>query len=128
MSNRRKIGILGEKLSQDYLREKGYIIKECNYRKKCGEIDIIATDKKGILTFFEIKTRTNNKFGTPSEAVTTTKQLKILKTVDFYLKENPVFLNCEYHIDVISVYLNYRTRLASLIHLKNAIFELDFED
>ena len=42
MYERRKTGIIGEKVACDYLKNKGYTIIERNFRCKMGEIDIIA--------------------------------------------------------------------------------------
>ena len=40
--NRRKFGIIGEKIAQGYLKNKGYTIVKTNYYTQRGEIDIIA--------------------------------------------------------------------------------------
>jgi len=127
MVNGREIGLLGEKIAGQYLKNSGYAILQFNYRDRCGEIDIIAIDQDKILTFFEVKTRTSGKFGSPEESVTAKKQLKILKTVDSFIKENAVFLYHKYHIDVISVQLNFLTRKARIKHIKNAISDISFE-
>lgn len=47
-------GSLGEKLAARFLREYGFKIIETNYRRKWGEIDIIA-EKDDILHFVEVK-------------------------------------------------------------------------
>ncbi len=127
MLKRSDIGALGEKIAGRYLAGAGYQIREYNYRCKCGEIDIVALDRGGMLTFIEVKARTGSRFGTPEESVTKPKQLKILKTADSYLKEHAVFLNSGYNIDVIAVYLNFSTRKATIKHIRNAIAEINFE-
>ena len=60
--NKRKFGIIGEKIAQKYLKNNGYKIIENNYYTRNGEIDIIANKEKYIV-FVEVKTRTNEKYG-----------------------------------------------------------------
>ena len=49
-------GKLGEDFTADYLVNNGYDIITRNYRKPCGEIDIVAL-KGDILVFVEVKTQ-----------------------------------------------------------------------
>ena len=44
--NKRKFGIIGEKIAQKYLKNNGYKIIENNYYTRNGEIDIIANKEK----------------------------------------------------------------------------------
>ena len=84
--NKRSFGSLGEELACSYLSANGYKIAEKNYRVgKLGEIDIIAAEGEYIC-FIEVKTRTGNMFGTPSESVGRKKQENIRKLAWIYLK------------------------------------------
>ena len=74
-------GKLGEDAACKYLKKQNYQILERNYRKRYGEIDIIA-QKSNKLIFAEVKTRSGERYGTPSEAVTFSKQQKIIKTAE----------------------------------------------
>lgn len=58
--NKRAVGTLYEKQACEYLKSKGYKILICNYRCKCGEIDIIAKDG-AYLVFCEVKYRKTGK-------------------------------------------------------------------
>ncbi len=104
MNNKVK-GKLGEEIAQSYLVKHGFEIIETNFRySKISEIDIIAK-KQGILHFIEVKTRSNNNFGSPLEAVTKTKLKSIYTCAKYYL------LNCKNNykkvqIDVIGITLN----------------------
>jgi len=54
-SKTQKIGELGEKIAEKFLKNKGFKIVDRNYTRKWGEIDIIT--KKGTkLHFIEVKT------------------------------------------------------------------------
>ena len=48
------VGDIGEHLAAKYLISRHFVIKEKNYRKKWGELDIIA-EKDGMLRFVEVK-------------------------------------------------------------------------
>ena len=50
------LGIGGENIAVSYLLSQGYSIIDRNVRFKCGEIDIIASDKDEIV-FVEVRTR-----------------------------------------------------------------------
>ncbi len=76
-----------EDMACEYLRKKDFSIKQRNYRAVSGEIDIIAIDGK-TLVFIEVKGRSNEKFGSPLEAVNKPKQRKIIKTAICFIKQN----------------------------------------
>jgi putative endonuclease len=79
------LGKQGEAIALDFLRNKGFSIIRKNYRTVFGEIDIIAKDK-GVIVFVEVKTRTDNAFGHPFEAVDQRKREKIRKVALSFLK------------------------------------------
>ncbi len=85
MINKRLLGRSGEDCALHYLKEKGYLILEKNFRTRLGEIDIIAKDNRTIC-FIEVKTRTSSRFGHPLEAITLSKQAKIVRLAMVYLK------------------------------------------
>ncbi|MFH2123642.1 MAG: YraN family protein [Pseudomonadota bacterium] len=89
LSDRRKniLGQRGEDLAARFLLTAGYQIIVRNYRSYYGEIDIIAREAKS-LVFVEVKTRMNELFSHPCEAVTKKKQIKISKVAMAYLAEN----------------------------------------
>lgn len=98
-----EVGNIGEEAATDYLRNKGYFILERKYRRKIGEIDIIAKDKE-TLVFVEVKSRSNTRYGFPGEAVHYHKQQKIIHTALCYLKQmSQDDINCRF--DVMEVFL-----------------------
>ena len=84
---RLSLGRQGEELACKHLRKLGYRILCCNYRRRQGEIDIVAEEGK-VLVFVEVKTRSGLAFGDPLEAVTPRKQSQIARTAMQYLAEN----------------------------------------
>lgn len=97
----KKLGDIGEDIATDFLKSNGYKIEDRNFRKRFGEIDIIAS-KKGILHFIEVKYRKDEGFGTAIEYVTKQKLEKILKTAKSYILENE-YCEIDWRIDVLGI-------------------------
>ena len=79
------LGRVGEKKACAFLKDNGYKILETNYRTPFGEIDIIVEIDK-ITVFVEVKTRSNENYGFPCEAVDNRKQEKYYKIATYYLQ------------------------------------------
>jgi putative endonuclease len=77
-SHQATLGKLGEDEACRELRRRGYAILARGYRTRCGEVDIIARDGD-VLVFVEVKTRSGGAFGSPLEAVTARKRLKLVR-------------------------------------------------
>lgn len=114
------VGRAGEKAACRYLKKNGYHILDCNYQraggKIIGEIDIVA-QKGETIAFVEVKTRKSTAFGLPCEAVTKSKQHKIIKAAYTYIEEKGLCAN--YSFDVIEV-LHNGTKITELRHLPHA--------
>jgi len=78
------IGSKGEDIAAGFLKDKGYIIIERNYKTPIGEVDIIARDRDTIV-FVEVKTALSDRFGEPEYWVTPAKQKQIVKVANAYL-------------------------------------------
>lgn len=102
MKNKEK-GELGENIAKEYLLSKGAKILDTNYKIKSGEIDIISKLDENIV-FIEVKSRTNIKFGYPSESVNYKKIKKITDVAKYYIFKNNLH-NKPIRFDVIEVYL-----------------------
>ena len=63
--NKFYLGRLGELLTIQYLKAKGYKLLIHSYKRAHGEIDLIMQDKD-VLVFIEVKTRSSKYFGEPS--------------------------------------------------------------
>lgn len=112
----KNLGQQGEQMIESHLSEKGYEILERNYRKKTGEIDLIAKDpEKDEIVFIEVKTRRSEKFGRPEEAVNLRKLRKIEKTALFWLNENKK-TETPWRIDILALELGTGIQIT---HLKN---------
>ena len=80
-------GAKGEQVAEKYLVSAGYQILARNYHSYFGEIDLIC--KKGeIIVFVEVKNYRKNSLRTPYQAVSFSKQHKIITTAKRYLMEH----------------------------------------
>jgi len=110
------IGKWGEAKAAEYLKKNGYLIVEMNYRRKTGEIDIIAYEGD-MLCFIEVKTRSRLDFGFPCEAVDFRKKARLLRTADYYIAENRLS-ESQCRMDIIEIVRNAQGDCCR--HLKNA--------
>lgn len=112
-----KSGVWGELYAVRYLRDNGYKIVTGNYRRRVGEIDIIA-EKNETLCFVEVKTRGEDPMFRPFEAVDEAKQNKIRATAAFFIekysKEDAL------RFDVMEITLDKNYKLLNLNHIENA--------
>ena len=69
--DRQQLGRAGEAAAERKLVAAGFRILERRYRKRIGEIDLIAS-RGELVVFVEVKTRRTDRSGTPGESVTAT--------------------------------------------------------
>ena len=131
MAKHNEIGKLGEGLAVKWLTDKGYSILKRNYLKKYGEIDIVAreTDKIHFVEVksvsYETKVDMENAVsrGTwrPEENVHFAKQQRLSRVIEVWLSENNY--KGSWQIDILSVRIVPRERIARFNLLDNVIFE-----
>lgn len=68
MAIHNQLGKTGEQLASEYLVTQGYIIRDVNWKSGRYELDIVAYSGK-TLVIVEVKTRRNEDFAYPEEAV-----------------------------------------------------------
>jgi putative endonuclease len=119
--NKRKKGSHGEELAARFLRDLGYEIVERNWRRKFGELDIIARDPSGETVFIEVKEAQGASHGTPESWINARKQNQIYRVAQAWLQEMDIqSLDCRF--DVITVTLGPSE--TALNHIKNAFIKL----
>lgn len=116
---RKDTGNLGEKLAIDFLKKRGFRIIETNYRCRYGEIDIV-TRKKDYLVFVEVRTRTNRKFGTPEDSVSTAKKTRMRRAAEHYCQSHEK-LPENWRIDLLAIELKGNGRPERMEIVENAV-------
>ncbi len=124
--------MLGEKASLLFLVKHGFKIVARNYRKKYGEIDIVA-QKGEKMYFIEVKAvsceilisggkSSVNKNLLPfrvEENVHAKKLRSLFKTIQVYLSEKQIPENMEWQLDLHVVYLDVLKKRAKVDVLEN---------
>lgn len=85
-NDRISLGAHGEQRVCEYLQTRGWHILAINFRRKYGEIDIIAQHDL-VVAFIEVKTRIKKDFCS-SELITLSKQRKIIKVAKEFIMRN----------------------------------------
>lgn len=115
--NKQSIGFLGESKAALYLASQRYKILERNFKKRYGELDIVAIDGK-TLVFVEVKTRKSGKFGSPEEAITPWKLRSLIKSAQYYKLLHPNLPDAM-RIDMVSVHLLPNNQVERIMLYKN---------
>lgn len=80
----RSKGRKSEDLACSHLLSLGYSIRERNYSRRMGELDIIA-EIDGLLIFVEVRSRGPGPYGEPLASIDRRKQKRIIRTAEDYL-------------------------------------------
>ena len=112
MASHNELGHKGEAIACDYLADKGYQILEKNWRFSRAEVDIIAKDGE-ILVFIEVKTRSNNTFAEPEEAITSKKEALMADAAAIYMEK--IGHDWEIRFDIITVCLQPELKIKHYI-------------
>ncbi len=83
---RRVLGGQGESLAARWYEGRGYEILERNWRRREGEVDLIAR-RGSTVAFCEVKVRSGDRYGTGAEAVPVAKQRRIRRLATLWLTE-----------------------------------------
>ena len=81
------LGKRGEDLAVKYIKKCGYKTVKRNFTTPFGEADIVA-EKGGETVFIEVKTRSNDVYGEPKDAVDFKKREKYRKIAEYYISVN----------------------------------------
>ena len=118
-TSRDQTGKRGENIAASWLTSRGYHIVARNWRRPCGELDLVA-EREGEIIAIEVKTRRGDAMGAPEEAVTPAKQRKLVATLQTYLMERGSE-QAPCRIDVIAVRLDGAGRWLETVHYPSAV-------
>ena len=109
MAKHNETGELGEREAARYLEERGYRVIDRNYRKKWGELDIVA-EKKGRIYFVEVKTVSHRYTGRdkfkPEDNMHPWKMQRLGRAIQTYLMEKFKKGEPDWQLDLACVYID----------------------
>ena len=111
-----KTGIWGEELAAAFLRQKGYVILERDWRSSHRDIDIIAL-KDDCTVFVEVKTRRNREFADPLQAVNYSKRKNLRKAINHYIHYRKI--NNPWRFDVITIVGELGEKIPEINHIED---------
>lgn len=100
-----------------YLKKQGLRLLLRNYRCKMGEIDLIMQDKDQ-LVFVEVRYRKTTSYGSSAESIDYKKQIKLLRTAEFYLLTTKMHFRLV-RFDIIAI--QHQENHYTIQWIKNAI-------
>lgn len=100
MNELQKFGLKGEDLATSFLIQKGYTIRHRNWRVGHIELDIIA-ETEDFIVVVEVKTRRDNRFCHPSNAVNYTKIKRIVNATQAYIFKHNIMKDVRF--DIVSI-------------------------
>lgn len=118
MAKHNELGKWGEQLAERYLIDKGYYIRDRDWRFGKRDLDIIAvSEQQNLLVFVEVKTRQNDKFTEPEAAVDPRKIRNLGIAANAYIKE--FALDYEIRFDILTI-VGTEEADARIEHTENA--------
>jgi putative endonuclease len=131
-SKTQKIGEIGENIAVKFLVKHGFTVKDRNYTKKWGEIDIIV-EKQNKLYFIEVKSvsclpaQAGETLSTLSPNVTHVtdnwrpednmhpwKLKRLSRTIQTYLLSEKIPDNKDWQVDLLVVFLDMKSKKAKI--------------
>ena len=99
---RQESGRRAEELAAEFLRAAGCEILQRNYRRRLGELDIVAR-AAGVLVIAEVRTRASNAWGGAAASVDRRKQQRITRAASQLLQQRPELASLPVRFDVLVV-------------------------
>lgn len=113
--DRRLIGQRAEERAVGFLREQGCEIVLRNFRRRTGELDIVARDH-GVLAIAEVRLRSREDYGGAAASVDARKRARIVRTSLQLLQQHPELARLPVRFDVLVVHVDEETDVEWIRH------------
>ena len=121
MAEHNDLGKWGEQYVEAFLRRKGYIILERDWRhgRSLCDIDLICkTADQTTIVFVEVKTRSADDIMLPEDAVTLNKMRRLGHSADNYVKMNNITEDLRF--DIVALVGNSNDEEPQINHIEDA--------
>jgi putative endonuclease len=102
LTQRQRIGQAAEEIAAEFLRAQGLSILERNFRRRLGELDLVAR-QDGVLVIAEVRTRASGTYGGAAASVDGRKQRRLLKAAAQLLQQHADWAKLRVRFDVLVV-------------------------
>jgi putative endonuclease len=119
-STRARRGKSGEAHARAWLEARGYQWVASNWHCQSGELDLVMIDGRE-LVFIEVKTRTGERAGRASEAISRDKRRKILTSAEWFIATHPPCHDMIWRCDIVAVTIEPHSGEARVEHFVNAL-------
>jgi putative endonuclease len=124
------IGRLGERIVAEYLERRGYTIRDRNFTRACGELDIVAY-KDRVIHVIEVKAaswrgvwpKEGEERYRPEDHVDARKLTCLQRTIACYINEHPVKSGEVWTLDVAVVLINQEARRARVRMIRDVAID-----
>lgn len=116
--SRASIGRRAEDVAVRYLADNGLRVVCRNFRRRQGEIDIVAEDGETVV-FVEVRSHSTGDFGSPAESIGSRKLRKLAMVASEYLEETGRD-DVAVRFDAVEVYFGWG-RLQRINHIQNIL-------
>lgn len=125
---RQQAGQRAEEAARRYLQARGWAILACNFRRRSGEIDLVAKDPQGTVVFVEVRAR-RAWGGEPglvraAASVDRQKQARIIRAARAVYAGRPDLARLPARFDVVTVELSAAGEPGAVRHVP-AAFDLN---
>jgi putative endonuclease len=100
--DRRAIGQSAEDIAARFLAERGATVLLRNYRRRLGELDVVAV-LDDLLLIIEVRTRASNQYGGAAASVDFRKQRRIIRASQQLLQEHRELAMMRARFDVVVI-------------------------
>ena len=121
MAEHNDLGKWGEQYVEAFLRRKGYIILERDWRhgRSLCDIDLICkTADETTIVFVAVKTRSADDITLPEDAVTLNKMRRLGHSADNYVKMNNITEDLRF--DIVALVGNSHSEEPQINHIEDA--------
>ncbi|MBX5461236.1 MAG: YraN family protein [Steroidobacteraceae bacterium] len=101
--DRAELGRTAEAIAAEHLRRHGLEVLTRNYRRRNGELDIIAREGD-VLAIVEVRTRSSDAFGGAAASVDGWKRHKIIRAAQQLLQQHAELARLRVRFDVVIVH------------------------
>ena len=122
MAEHNDLGKWGEQYVEAFLRRKGYIILERDWRhgRSLCDIDLICkTADQTTIVFVEVKTRSADDITLPEDAVTLNKMRRLGHSADNYVKMNNITEDLRF--DIVALVGNSNDDEPQINHIEDDV-------